>query len=242
MPRRPKASRAPEKVAQTLDTIDLFAAASPAVRKSYEQRCLWQWWDRGSAILDRDAVSDDVYFVVAGEARILNYSASGRREVALDEVGSGGYFGEMAAIDGEPRSAAVTATARTLTARLPGRIFLDYLLSHPPAALVMMRRLTEMVRGTSARIFELSTLAAQSRIYGDLLRHAKTGGDRPKNSAVIAPVPRHHDIAARTGTTRETVARCLGELTRRSLLRRESGVLVIADVAALSRMVEEFRA
>ena len=90
---------------------EVAVAAPAAVRKSYEQRCLWQWWDRRATILDRDAVSDDVYFVVAGAVRILNYSASGHREVALDEVGAGGYFGEMAAIDDEPRSATVTATA-----------------------------------------------------------------------------------------------------------------------------------
>jgi CRP/FNR family cyclic AMP-dependent transcriptional regulator len=242
MPPLPKTPRIPEKIPQTLANIDLFAMADATLRRSYEQRCIWQWWNTHAAIIDRDGQGDEVYFVVHGTVRVMNYSASGHREVALDEIAAGGYFGEMAAIDGEPRSAHIIAAGRTLTARLPGAVFLDYLKSNPAAALIMMRRLTEIVRSSSARILDLSTLAAQNRIYGDLLRHAKTGGAGTANAATVKPAPRHQTIAARTSTTRETVARVLGDLARRGLVVREGGALVIKDLAALNRMVDKLRA
>jgi CRP/FNR family cyclic AMP-dependent transcriptional regulator len=234
-----KASRDEAWTARTLEGIDLFAAASAALRRTYEERCAWQWWDKGATILDRDARSDDVYFVVAGAVTVANYGAAGDREVALDDVEAGGYFGEIAAIDGERRSANVTAQMRTLTARLSGPLFVEYLLNHPPAALAMLRRLTQIVRAASGRILELSTLAAQHRIYGDLLRRARMVRGNA-NAAVIKPMPRHHQIAARAGTTRETVARVLSDLVRRGVVVRGKDALAIKDVAALMRMAEPF--
>jgi CRP/FNR family cyclic AMP-dependent transcriptional regulator len=228
-------------VAATLADIDLFSGIEEVARRSLEQQCIWQWWDEGAEILSRDMTSGDVYFVVKGRVRILNYTASGMREVTFDEIGEGGYFGEMAAIDGESRSASVIASIKTLTARLAASAFCGYLTAHPPAALALMRRFTEIIRMSGARIMDLSTLAAQNRVYAELLRQAKTGGDLGPNQAIIRPVPRHHAIAARVSTTRETVARVLGDLARRGHLERRRDALLITDVTALARMVEEFR-
>jgi CRP/FNR family cyclic AMP-dependent transcriptional regulator len=237
----PRAPRSPAPVRQSLDKFDLFSVIDEAARQAYEKRCVWQWWESGAQILDLDGASDDVYFVVHGRARVMNYSHSGSREVALGEITEGGCFGELAAIDGEPRSANVVAMGRTLTARLSGTLFVEFLLSHPDAALAMMRRLTEIIRLANARVMDLSTLAAQNRIYADLLRQARTGGGLPPNAAMIRPIPRHHAIAARASTTRETVARVLGDLARRELVRREGDALLIIDVRTLGGLVEQFR-
>ena len=58
---------------------------------------------------------------------------------------------------------------------------------------------------------------------------------------MIAPLPRHGDIAARAATARETVARVLGTLARKQLLSRESERLLITDVRALTRMLRSVR-
>ena len=68
-------------------------------------------------IIDSDSDSRDVLFVAGGKVRIVNYSASGR-EVSLDDVGAGGFFGELAAIDGASRSATVVALEDTIVASL----------------------------------------------------------------------------------------------------------------------------
>ena len=227
---------------QSLAAVELFAVAGAALRKRYESQCAWRWWNKGTQIVGRDDTADDVYFVIRGKVRVVNYVPSGSGEIAFDDIGDGGYFGEMAAIDQAPRSATLLAEMRTLTARLSGAAFRAYLAEEPKAALLMMQHLTEIVRTSNQRIMDLSTLAAQNRIYADLLRQAHTGGKLPANAAVIEPMPRHHAIAARASTARETVARTIADLTRRGLLRREGKVLLITDVAALSRMVAQFRA
>jgi CRP-like cAMP-binding protein len=108
-------------------------------------------------------------------------------------------------------------------------------------ALAVMRRLSEMIRQSTARIMDLSTLGAHHRIYAELLRIAKTGGAARPNQALIQPIPIHADIAARVSTTRETVARVLSELAHSELVKREGDALVIRDLDQLAQMMSKFR-
>jgi CRP/FNR family cyclic AMP-dependent transcriptional regulator len=222
--------------ARTLAAFDLFQGIDAGERQALEQRCSWRWWPAGAMIVARDTISVSVHFVVAGRCRVVSRAPAGRREVVLDEIGAGGFFGEMAAIDGEPRSAAVIALERTQIAELDGEAFQQFLAAHPLAAVRVMRRLTEVIRQADSIITDISGLNAQARVYADLLRRARTGGGLPANVGAIAPVPRHNDIAACAGTVRETVVRVLSSLARRQLLRRERERLLLTDVAALTRM------
>ena len=92
---------------------------------------------------------------------------------------------------------------------------------------------------------DLSTLGAHNRIYAELLREAReadpTAFDQGANQARIRPMPVHSNIAARVSTARETVARVLGDLTRKGILEREADALRIVDVNRLTQMVKDFR-
>ena len=87
---------------------------------------------------------------------------------------------------------------------------------------------------------DLSTLGANNRVYAEILRLARPNmhGD---NKAKIKPIPIHGDIASRVSTTRETVARVFGDLTRQGVLKRKRDAIIVFDIAQLERMVEEFR-
>ncbi len=232
------------KATQTLAGIELFKAVTPAERQELERRCRWRTYTDGEQIIDRENDSQDVFFVVSGLARVVNYSAAGR-EISFDEIGAGGMFGELAAIDGLPRSASVVAKTATLTASLPPAAFREIIETHPAVAQALLRRLASIVRGSTDRIMDLSTLGAHNRIYAELLRQARETDSAAFDSgaarAYIRPMPVHSDLAARVSTARETVARVLSDLTRKGILERESDALVILDVHRLSEMVKEFR-
>jgi len=226
---------------RSLAGIDLIACLDEPARHALERRCLWRRWAAGEQIIDRETQSSDVYFVVSGLVRVIDYDDSGRREIIFDEIGPGGYFGELAAIDGEPRSANIVAAEETVTALLSAEAFIEMLFQHRDVGLAFMRRLSEMIRQSTARIMDLSTLDAHNRIYSEMLRQARTGGGRPPNTAIIHPVPVHSDIAARVSTTRETVARVLSELTHKGLLQREHDSLVILDLEQLIDLARRSR-
>jgi CRP-like cAMP-binding protein len=226
---------------RSLAGIDLLEGLAPQALHELERRCLWQKWQAGEQIIDRETQSSDVFFVARGSVRVIDYSTSGHREVVFDEIGAGGFFGELAAIDGEPRSVNIVAIGETLTAALPGDHFVELLFDHRDVGLAVLRRMSEMIRNSTTRIMDLSTLGANNRIYAELLRLARTGGGARPNTAIIHPVPVHSDIAARVSTTRETVARVLSELSQRGLVKREGDALIIHDLAQLTTMVQKFR-
>lgn len=222
-----------------LKGVDLLKDLLPHELVEIEELCRFKTFRAGTQVFDRQADTRDVFFVVRGRVRIVNYSMSGR-EITLDDIGAGGHFGELAAIDSQPRSAAVLAVEDSLIVALPQRHFIEALEKYPSIALRVMTRLARMVRASTERIMDLSTLAANNRVQAELLRQARDTV-KDDNTAVITPIPVHSDIASRVSTTRETVARVLSDLTRQGILERTRDSLVIRDVERLEEMVEEVR-
>lgn len=222
-----------------LDGIALLADLTAAERDAVVVQCRWKRYEAQEQIIDRQSNSNDVHFVVEGSVRVVNYSMAGR-EITLDDVKPGGHFGELAALDGEPRSASVMALTDVYIAALAPDAFLKVLEAHPSTALKLMRKLAAIVRASTERIMDLSTLGANNRVHAELLRQARTSmtGD---NSANITPIPVHGDIASRVSTTRETVARVLNDLARRKIVERTKDSLIVQNLESLEDMVEEVR-
>lgn len=223
-----------------LDGIALLAPLPASERAALARRCRWRRFRAGEQIIDHQGDTAEVCFIVAGRVRVVTHSASGR-EISFDDIEAGGFLGEMSAIDGQPRSASVVAlTEGTVAAFLAPKPFLELVAGHPDLAVTVMRRLCRIARITTDRIVEMSTLGANNRVHAELLRLARRAR-REGPAAVIAPIPTHADIASRVGTTRETVARVLGELSRDGLVERRPGALAVLDLARLEALVEEVR-
>jgi len=222
----------------TLEGFALLASLSMAERERYARLCRWRRYGANEQIIDSQSDSRDVFFVVKGMVRVVNYSLSGR-EVTLDNIGAGGYFGQLAAIDGSPRSANVMACEDTLTAAMPPEQFCRLVSENAPIGLAVMNELARLIRQSTDRIMDLSTLGANNRVHAELLRLA--GSDGGNGQAIINPIPSHSEIASRVSTTRETVARALNDLARAGIVRRDKDALVILDLHQLEDMVQNVR-
>ena len=214
---------------RTLSTIALLQGLDENERLRLESRCNWRHYAPGETVLERGAESRDVLFIVQGAVNVVNYSLSGR-EIAYATLRAGEGFGELAALDGQPRSANVVAVEKTLLAVLPSERFLEVLQQNAAVTFQLLLRLTDMVRSGDVRIMELSTVAATQRVYAELLRMAVP--DKAVSSLwVIHPLPPLREIASRVSTTRETVARALSQLYPTGLIRRKGRSLYIMDRA-----------
>jgi CRP-like cAMP-binding protein len=223
----------------SLASINILASLSKDGLDALAQRCSWRNYEVNEQIIDRQSDSRDVYFVVSGKTRVVNYSLSGR-EVTFDDLEAGSYFGEIAALDGEPRSANVVALEDTTVASLSPEGFRELVNDHPQIGWDVMHYMAAIIRTSTDRIMDLSTLGANNRVHAELLRLAKDGMN-DDNTAAISPIPIHGDIASRVSTTRETVARVLGDLSRSKIVRRESDALVIVDLERLQSIIEQVR-
>lgn len=215
--------------------IALFESLAPEVLRDIEKTCRWRTYAAGERIIERDDDGRDVFFVVEGAVQVMNYSLGGR-EIGLGRIGAGGFFGELAAIDGEPRAASVTAAENCLIACMARRDFERLLRAHPEVALGVLRRLAGLLRRANDRIMDVSTLSAGQRVIIELLRLADGDGE---DGALIRALPAHREIAAQASTTRETVARTISQLTTEGLLERSDKGLVIRDRALLEEVAAE---
>jgi CRP/FNR family transcriptional regulator, cyclic AMP receptor protein len=222
-----------------LRSIALLDGLAPARLDALARECAWRRYAPEQQIISREADDRDVYLIVAGRVRVTTYSAGGR-EVSFRDIGAGDFFGEVAAIDGAPRSADVVAIESTLVASMPPAVFRRLLREEPVIAERMLLRLVGLVRGLSERVIDLSTLGVQNRIHAELLRLAREAGVAD-NAARIDPAPKHTEIASRVSTYREQVTRELSALVKLGILERGEHVLVVLDVAHLERLVEEVR-
>lgn len=225
---------------RSLAGVPLFAEMKPEQRATLEQQCVFRRYIAGEQIIDRQSDSRDMFCVVRGSVSVVIYSASGR-EVRYDDIEAGGYFGELACLDSQPRSASVVALTNTVVAAISPPVLERLILDHPKIAVALMRRLAKVIRQATDRILDLSTLGANNRVYAELLRLSKPNGKDPGRTAVIRPIPIHGDIAARVSTTRETVARVLSDLSKKQLVTKEGTSLMIKDIDRLRDMVEQFR-
>ncbi len=203
------------------------------------QQCMWQSIPAGKPLLLRSEDKSDVYFLVRGRLRVTTYSVNGR-QVTFRDLPEGEHFGEIAAIDGGPRSADVVTLEPSIVAILGRAAFLALLREEPMVAERVMRGLAALVRQLSERVIDLSTFGVQHRLHAELMRLARAAGIAG-NRARLEPAPTHAHLASRISTGREQITRELNALTRDGLLAKDAKALVVLDAGRLERMVTEVR-
>lgn len=213
-----------------LDGVQILACMTPAERETVAKRCAWRRYAPGETIISRGDESSDVLLFVAGRARVIDLTPSGR-EVVYAEIEAGSHVGELAAIDGGERTADVVALEDSTVAALPAETLHELILRFPPIGLALLKDLVRVVRLADLRITELSTMGAVHRICRELLRRsahcAAVGGP------AVDPIPTQETLAGLTGTTRETVGRVQVQLTHAKLVRRRGRTLALLDIPRL---------
>ncbi|HVO02858.1 MAG TPA: Crp/Fnr family transcriptional regulator [Candidatus Cybelea sp.] len=220
--------------------FSLLESLNDADKRAIEQRCHKRTYSKNETILDKGSQSREVFFVLKGSVSVITFSPAGR-EVTLATVKAGDFFGELAAIDSQPRSASVTAIEKSEIAIMPPDVFLDLMRAHAEAAFYLMMRLARMIRASGVRILELSTLQAAQRVYAELLRMAQPDAAVP-GLWVVRPLPPMHEIASMTSTTRETVNRAISQLYPGGILKRKGRNLYIMERSKLEEIVQSLQA
>ena len=98
----------PSQIGQSLAKVSIFSGLPAETLARIQKRCSWRNYEPGEPIVDYLDISDDVYFIGMGEARVSIYSVDGKA-VTFTDLGPGEMFGEYAAIDGARRSATIEA-------------------------------------------------------------------------------------------------------------------------------------
>ena len=217
--------------------MPFFATLDEATMTRLADLCRKHDYTAGEIMIGHGDQSFDVLFLLSGRARVNLYSIDGTR-VSFRDIAAGAIFGELSAIDGEPRSASVECVESCTAAIMPRKAFTEALAAHPAFAKAVMTHLTRQVRSLTARVFEFSTLAVRNRVQAELLRFAAAVDPQGKE-ALLSPSPHHAEIASRVSTHREAVTRELSRLESMGLIAKDGRNLLIKDIAKLRRLVDE---
>ncbi len=226
-----------EPVSQSLERIGIFSGLASNSLAQLQKRCAWRRYEPGETIVDHLDASNDVFFIVSGEARASLYSVSGKA-VTFTDLGPGEMFGEIAAIDGGTRSARIEARTSCVVAAMPASVFREVLQSQPSVTQALLHQIVGRIRVLTTRIYEFSALAVSNRIQAEVLRLAMLA-PREGNSARIETAPTHAEIASRVSTHREAVTRELNRLSRLGVIEQQGRTLLVKDVERLGEMVHD---
>ena len=214
-------------VTTILQKVPLFSQLAPTELERVADITRERSYPRNSVILFEDDPGDALYIVAKGQVKVVLIGEDGR-EVILSVLGEGSFFGEMAVIDEEPRSAHVIAMDDSSLLVLRREDFQARLRSSPEVSIALLREICRRLRRADEKIGSLVLLDVNGRVAHLLLRMADDeGGDR------ITRKLTHHTIAQMIGSSRETVSRTMRNLVERGIIQVTRKDITLKDRRSL---------
>jgi CRP-like cAMP-binding protein len=170
-------------------------------------------YKRGSFIVLAEEQGDEFFVIRKGRVKVNIVHADGR-EIILSLLDQGEVFGELALLDGRPRSANVVALETTELAVLRRESFVKLLHENPRIAVPLLAELAGRLRRTDVQIEGLALMNVASRLARTILQLVVEKGRETEEGMLLEKRPTHQELARMTGTTRETVTRVMGRLER----------------------------
>jgi CRP-like cAMP-binding protein len=190
---------------------------------------------RGEVLFHEGDPGDALFIVASGAVKVVVPSDEGD-EAILATLRRGDFLGELALLDGAPRSASAIALEPTETLALPRSRFIALVATEPAIRDALLSSLATELRRLTAHVAELHFLDLTGRLAARLARLAEEHGTRAADGSIRLDGPlTQSDLAAMIGATRQSVNKLLGEFMEEGLLRLDHETIVIPDLLALSR-------
>lgn len=190
----------------------------------------------GDVIFHRGDPGQVLYVIRLGKVRIFLTSPDGQ-EVALAVFGPGECFGELALLDGQPRSAAAEAIEPVETYTLQRADFISAVMHHPQIAIQVMNVLSCRLRQTDEMVQDLLFLDVHGRVAKKLLELSETHGVRTPEGVRIELRLTQGELAAMVGASRESVNKVMGYLTEKQYITTDKHRTTVTRLAELRRRV-----
>ena len=223
-----------DDVIDLLRDVSIFRGVGDAVLQRVAARLRRRSFRRGEVIFHHGDPAGAMHVIKSGRVKIHTPSEEGE-ETVITLYHEGECFGEMAALDGGPRSTSATAVEPTETLTLLREDLLSLLREDPDLALAIVQELIARLRRTNASLEEAFYLSLDARMARRLLEMAEAEGRRTANGVEV-PLPlTQQELAGMVGVTRVSVNRLLGAFQDERLIRLNKGSFTVLDMEALRR-------
>ncbi|TDC00664.1 Crp/Fnr family transcriptional regulator [Nonomuraea longispora] len=221
-----------EAIAAVLAGIPLFRVLGESGIRSTAGAGLARRYRSGQIIFHQGDPGESLYVLLDGLVKVVFTTEHGD-EIVLNMLGRGETFGEMALLDGSPRSASIVTARAAWVFALPRARLLELMREHPGLADEFLRMLGHMVRRLTDQAADLAFLDLGGRLAKLLLQLADKHGQA--DGVVELPGLTQSDLAALIGASRPAVNRALQSLVSRNLIAVKGRTITLLDVAALRK-------
>ncbi|OIO69167.1 MAG: Crp/Fnr family transcriptional regulator [Zetaproteobacteria bacterium CG12_big_fil_rev_8_21_14_0_65_55_1124] len=195
---------------------------------------------KNSIVVQEGESGDAMAIILSGAVKVSQYASDGR-EVVLCLLEKGDFFGEMALLDTEPRSATVTTMEESELGFIRRKDFARLMLEMPRLTSKLLAEITHRLRRTNLVLAHISTMDVSHRLYAYLNDYCEQYGRLRPDGRIEIKLPTHQLVADQLSTSRETISRAISALTKDGVIIPLAGRgRVKVDVAALDQRIEDF--
>jgi len=215
---------------KVLEQSPLFSAMDERSRRDLVARALPRSYGAGEPICRMGDRGLSMMAVITGTVRISLPTVKGK-EIILADLPAGELFGEIAMLDGKPRSANATALTKCELLVLERQHVIPFLKENPAVCLKLMEMLCARIRRSDERMADIAFFDLPTRLAKILLSYPEKASGPTRLSLSQA------ELAEMAGGTRENVNRCLRDWQRRGIVELKGGWTIILKPEELRRLV-----
>ncbi|MDQ3646190.1 MAG: Crp/Fnr family transcriptional regulator [Actinomycetota bacterium] len=223
-----------EDAAALLAQTQIFGELSPLALASVADRAIDRSYKKGQLIFHEGDLGDSLFVIVGGVVKVVVTSEEGD-EMVLVTLRAPETFGELAVIDGGPRSASAETLEPTTVLVVTRSILLEVLREHPPITEALLRSLGGLVRRLTEQASDLVFLDLPGRVAKLLLGLADDQGTKEDQGTVLDLHMTQTDLAGLVGGSRQSVNQILRAFESRGYVEFHGRTVVIKDAALLRR-------
>ncbi len=217
-----------------MDKLPLFSLLAPwssEQQKQFIGRLKHKSFHDGAVIFEKGDASTDVYFIISGTIKSLNYGYKGNISYFRLRY-AGDCFGYYSAINELPRTATYIAVGPTELAQISGTEFFSLVLENQNICRNFLKLLVGLFRLETERLTNMTTLPTHHRVAAELLmQHVN------QNRSNIE-LPERNEFASYLGMTRETMSRALNYLQKKGLIKVNKSRISILDLDGIKAFIE----
>jgi CRP-like cAMP-binding protein len=215
-----------KEAVESLRAIPLFSRVTENDLEDIAAHLIERRFPKHTTVVEEGLAGDYMYVIRQGRVKVTKASEDGREKI-MQFMDTGDFFGEMALLSNDPRSASVKTLEPTVLLALSRRDFIEQLRQSPDLALAVIGELTDRLRETNEQASSMSFQGVKDRTRGLFERIARE--EPARTGQRVTPAMTHQQIADMIGTSRETVTRAIKQLKDDGWLGQEGKRYVIPD-------------
>lgn len=188
---------------------------------SLSEHAQLQSFPKNKIVVSEGDRTSSIYVIRSGKVKVFLYGRNGK-EIDLNILGPGEYFGEMV-LDSGPRSASVMTLEPSQLFIIPHAVFREFVIKHPEFAMRLIKTLIYRTRGLLNNVRSLALLDVYGRVARLLLDLAE---DEDGKQVILGKLTKQ-DIANRVGASREMISRVFRDLAQGGYIELEKGKITI---------------